>query len=73
MISGGSVPALRTSAVYVVGAKAPEYARGIGFIPLSTFGEAMKQAERFVGKNPRILCTPECFTGGVGVHLYCKK
>jgi lactate racemase len=73
MISGGSVPALRTSAVYIVGAKSPEYARGIGFTPLSTFGEAMKQAERFVGKQPRILCTPECFTGGVTVHLHCKK
>ena len=69
MISGGSVPALRTSAVYVAGAKAPKYARGMGFIPTSTFAEAMIQAERFVGKNPRILCTPDCFTGGVGVHL----
>jgi nickel-dependent lactate racemase len=73
MISGGSVPALRTSAVYIVGAKAPEYARGMGFIPLSTFPEAMKQAERFVGNNPRVLCTPECFTGGVPVHLHRKK
>ncbi len=72
MISGGSVPALHTSAVYIVGAKAPEYARGMGFIPLSSFAEAMKQAERFVGKNPRVLCTPECFTGGVAVHLHKK-
>jgi len=70
MITGGAIPALRTSAVYIVGAKAPQYARGMGFIPLSTFQEAMKQAERFVGKNPRILCTPECFTGGVAVHLH---
>ncbi len=73
MIAGGAVPALRTSAVYIVGAKAPQYARGMGFIPLSTFQEAMKQAERFVGKNPRILCTPECFTGGVAVHLHRKN
>ncbi len=73
MISGGSVPAQRTSAVYIVGAKEPRYARGMGFTPLSTFGEAMKQAERFVGKNPRILCTPECFTGGVTVHLHRKN
>ena len=73
MISGGSVPALRTSAVYLVGAKAPGYARGMGFIPVSTFGEAMKGAERFAAKNPRILCTPECFSGGVTVHLHRGK
>jgi nickel-dependent lactate racemase len=73
MISGGSVPALRTSAVFMPGAKAPEYARGMGFIPVSTFAEAMQRAEKLVGKNPRILCTPECFSGGMPVHLHCRK
>ena len=73
MISGGSVPALRTSAVFMPGAKAPEYARGMGFIPLGSFGEAMQRAEKIVGNNPRILCTPECFSGGVAVHLRTKK
>lgn len=73
MISGGSVPALRTSAVLMPGVQAPEYARGMGFTPLSSFQEAMQLAQKFVGKNPRILCTPECFTGGVPVHLHCKK
>jgi nickel-dependent lactate racemase len=73
MISGGSVPAQRTSAVYIAGAQAPRYARGMGFTPTATFKEAMALAERHVGKNPRILCTPDCFTGGMGVHLHLKK
>jgi len=72
MISGGSASLLWTSAVFVVGAMAPSYARGMGFIPLNTFDEAMERAKKIVGQNPRILCTPECFTGGVAVHLRCK-
>ena len=70
MISGGAVSLLRTSAVFMPGAKAPALARGMGFIPTTTFAEALKAAERYVGKNPRILCTPECFSGGVAVHLH---
>ena len=74
MISGGSVPALWTSAVFMPGAKAPEYARGMGFIPLEQLrDEAMQRAEKIVGKNPKILCTPECFSGGVAVHLRAKN
>jgi nickel-dependent lactate racemase len=73
MIAGGCVPLARCSAVFVAGAKAPRYARGMGFIPVPTFADAMAQAQKYVGKNPRILCTPECFTGGVGVHLHTKK
>jgi hypothetical protein len=71
MISGGSAALLWTSAVFMVGPKAPGYARGMGFIPSSTFDEAMERAKKIVGGNPRVLCTPECFTGGVPVHLYC--
>jgi nickel-dependent lactate racemase len=72
MISGGSAALLWTSAVFMPGAKAPGYARGMGFIPTSTFEEAMEKAKKIVGQHPRILCTPECFTGGVAVHLHCK-
>jgi ABC-type glutathione transport system ATPase component len=64
MISGGSAPQHWTSGVFIVGPKAPKYARGMGFIPVSTFAEAMEGAEKIVGNNPRILCTPECFSGG---------
>ena len=73
MISGGSASLLWTSAVFMVGPKAPGYARGMGFIPLKTFEEAMARAKRIVGPNPRILCTPECFSGGVPVHLRLKE
>ena len=69
MISGGSVPLNRTAAVIIVGAKAPRYARGMGFRTASTFEEAMRQAERLVGRAPRILATPEAFSGGTAVHL----
>jgi len=73
MISGGAVVPQRTNAAFLVGAEAPRYARGMGYIPTKTFDEAMKQAERYVGKNPRILCTPEAFSGGVAVHLHAKN
>ncbi len=69
MISGGEVTLQRTCATIMVGAKAPAYARGMGYVPVGTFPEALKLAERYVGKNPRILCTPEAFSGGVAVHL----
>lgn len=72
MISGGAVPPLRTSAVFIAGAKAPRYARGVDFIPTTTFDEAMERAKKIVGKNPRILCTPEAFSGGIAVHLHLR-
>ena len=73
MISGGSAALLWTSAVFIVGAKLPGYARGMGFIPVSTYAEALEQAKKIVGgRTPNVLCTPECFTGGVAVHLYRK-
>ena len=72
MISGGSASLLWTSSVYIVGAQAPRFARGMGFKAVNTFNEAMKDAEKYVGKAPRVLCTPECFSGGVPVHLHRK-
>jgi nickel-dependent lactate racemase len=72
MISGGSTTLLWTSAVFVVGPQSPQYARGMGFVPVKDFAEAMRQAEKIVGRAPRILCTPECFSGGVAVHLHRK-
>ncbi len=72
MISGGAVTAQRTTAVFMPGGKAPKYARGLGYTPTHTFGEAMERATKILGKRPRILCTPEAFSGGVGVHLGIK-
>lgn len=73
MISGGSVPSVWTKAVFIAGAKSPKYARAMGFSPTSTFEEALTRAKKYVGNNPRILCTPDCFTGGMGVHLHLKN
>lgn len=73
MTSGGAVPAQRCSEMIMVGAQAPKYAKGMGWATLSTFDEAMKQAERYVGRSPRVLCTPEAFSGGVGVHLHSRN
>ena len=69
MTSGGAVAIQRSSAAIIVGGEKPGYARGMGFRTESTFDSAMQLAERYVGKNPRVLCTPECFSGGVAVHL----
>jgi len=73
MLSGGSVSNLWCSKTIIVGAESPGYARGMGFTPVKTFDEAMKLASRYAGKNPRILCTPECFSGGSAVHLQLKN
>jgi nickel-dependent lactate racemase len=73
MIACGTIALQRTSAVLIPGARKPGYARGIGCIPTDTFSEAMERARKIVGANPRIVCTPEAFSGGVGVHLYMKK
>ncbi|HSV93895.1 MAG TPA: lactate racemase domain-containing protein [Desulfobacterales bacterium] len=73
MISGGSAALLWTSAVYIVGPKNPGHVRGMGFTPVATYGEAFERARKVLGeRNPKVLCTPECFTGGVAVHLYRK-
>ncbi len=73
MISGGSAALLWTSSVFIVGPKAPQYARGMGFVPVRDFAEAMRRAEKIVGRNPRVLCTPECFSGGAAVHLHRRN
>ena len=72
MITCGTIALQRTTAVFIPGARNPGYARGMSCIPTDTFEEAMERAKKIVGKNPRILCTPEAFSGGVGVHLHKK-
>ena len=69
MTSGGAILGQRCSAVIMVGAQKPMYARGMGYIPVATYDEAFKLAQRYVGGNPNVLCTPECYSGGSAVHL----
>lgn len=72
MLSGGAVPNKRCQRVFVVGAEKPLHAKALGYTPLPTFADAMREAERFVGNNPKILCTPECYSGGAAPHLHLK-
>ena len=62
MVAMGGVALRHTSAIYVVGAKEPGYARGVSMRPVGSFTEAIAEAEKIVGKNPRILVIPEAFT-----------
>jgi lactate racemase len=73
MLTCGAIALKHSSAVFIPGARNPEYARGMGCIPTNTFEEAMEQAVKITGPNPKILCTPEAFSGGAGVHLHLKK
>ena len=73
MVSGGSVPLKWCSQVYVVGAKKPGFARGMGFKTMAKFEDAINDSKKYVGSNPRILCTPECFSGGMPVNLSCAN
>jgi hypothetical protein len=41
----------------------------MGFRTANSFEQALKDAQRYVGQNPRILCTPECFSGQAPIHL----
>lgn len=68
MVSMGGVALKHTSAIFIPGARKPGYARAMGCIPTNTFAEALKQAEKYVGKNPRLLVLPESFLK-VSVHL----
>jgi hypothetical protein len=69
MVSMGAIAHQQASAVFIPGARKPRYARGMGCIPTKTFAAALACAERYVGKNPRILAIPEAFRLA-GVHLY---
>lgn len=72
MISCGHVAHLQCSAVTIVGAYSPGHARGMGMKTLGTFEEALRDAERYVGSNPRILALPRTFNVP-GVHLHMKE
>jgi hypothetical protein len=69
MVSMGAIAHQQTSAVFIPGAKAPGYARGMGCIPTKTFDDAMERACRHVGDRPRILAIPGAYSGGAAVNL----
>lgn len=72
MISCGHIAEMNTSAIYIVGAQEPGYARGMGLKTRATFEEALCDAKRkYVGENPNILALPLTFKLSA-VHL-CMK
>lgn len=58
-----------TTAIYIVGAEKPGYARAMGLKTRATFEEALEDAKKkFVGPHPNILALPRTFTT-MSAHL----
>jgi lactate racemase len=68
MVSCGHIAELHAAAVYIVGAYEPGYARAMGMKTRATFAEALKDARRYTGPEPKILALPRCFKTAA-VHL----
>ncbi len=69
MMSCGHIAEMYTSAIYIVGAQEPGYARGMGLKTRETFEEALADArKKYVGDNPNILALPMTFQKAA-VHL----
>jgi len=72
MMSCGHIAEMNTSAIYIVGAREPGIARGMGLKTRSTFEEALADAKRkYLPENPNILALPLTFKTGA-VHLAMK-
>lgn len=72
MISCAHIAEMNTSAIYLVGAEKPGFARGMGLKTRATFEEALSDAKKkYVGENPNILALPLTFKTAA-VHL-CMK
>ena len=72
MISCGHIAEMNCSAIYIVGAQEPGYARGMGMKTRGTFKEALDDAKKYVGENPNILALPKTFKCA-SVHLAMKE
>ena len=72
MMACGHIAEMNTSAIYIVGAEEPGYARGMGLKTRATFEEALEDAKKkYVGENPNILALPMTFKKAA-VHLGMK-
>ena len=72
MISCGHIAEKNTSAIYIVGAEQPGYARGMGLKTRASFEEALEDAKKkYVGPNPNILALPMTYKLA-SVHLTMK-
>ncbi|MFA5853154.1 MAG: hypothetical protein WC820_10655, partial [Spirochaetales bacterium] len=71
MISCAHIAEKNCAAIYIVGAQEPGYARSMGMKTRSTFEEALEDAKKYVGGEPRVLALPKAFKTAA-VHL-CMK
>lgn len=71
MMSCGHLAEKHCSAVYCVGAYEPGFARSMGMKTRATFENALEDAKKYVGNNPKILALPLTFKTA-SVHL-CMK
>ncbi|MGH3327403.1 MAG: lactate racemase domain-containing protein [Streptomycetales bacterium] len=70
MLYMGGIALHFSRAIYIAGAQAPAFARGVGCIPVRTFDDAVGLAERHVGADPKMLVVPGL--SGPQVHLRCR-
>ncbi len=72
MISCGQIAEDHCTAIYIVGAQEPGYARAMGMKTRRTFEEALEDAKKkYVGTSPNILALPRTFKTAA-VHLMMK-
>jgi hypothetical protein len=71
MISCAHIAEKSCSAIYIVGAQEPGYARAMGMKTRATFEEALTDARKYTGDAPKVLALPRTFKTAA-VHL-CMK
>lgn len=59
MVYMGGIAREHSSAIYVVGARKPGYARGMGARTTATVEEALAEATASLGRRPRVLVVPQ--------------
>ncbi len=59
MVYVGGLAREVASAVYVAGARNPGYVRGMGATPTASVDDALAEARKYVGGDPKILVVPE--------------
>jgi hypothetical protein len=72
MIACGQIAHQQLTAIYLVGAQEPGWARGMGMKTRATFAQALEDARRYTGPNPRILALPRTFLTA-GAHLMMQE
>jgi hypothetical protein len=70
MLYMGGIAQEFSNAIYIVGAREPGYARGMGVTPTRSFDGALRRARRLVGESPKLLVIPAL--SQPQFHVRCK-